>query len=679
MILAALLACTGPTPIGPSPCSEASEDLGYLACVHDVPDSASWADISVLSSAIDRSAESKYLFPATEDAALPTLLVNTNAFELHRDLLTTAWPDLFPDLTDDAYAAMVTDPDLRQYFSGEVFAMADDAFGFIIWDFPGQPETMPAYDDVLAIHTDLSQRLPTDHLVFVPFSSQQRDAAELWNAPFEVYGGDDVVYEAYTPGEGIGTVRLMSVSELVAATEAADFGYQDILVLDEAPLDVERVISGAITGSRQGELSHLNVRSAARGTPNCYLRDAHEQLAEWEGQRVRLTCSSNHWDITPATQAEAEAWWDAIRPDPVDVPAIDAEATALVDLLEVPTDTASQRATSLSRYGAKGSNLAALHQRLDPDLTLTGFVIPFAWYERFMAEGTWMVDLGGGEAEYSFSQTITAWLSDPDFLTDGLVRRQRLEALQSAMKDTEPDAILRWMLSAKIASIWGNSTTMVRFRSSSNAEDSLTFSGAGLYESESACAADEWDDDSDGPSLCDPDKDNEESLSEALTDVWASLWGVAAYEERDWYGIDHGAVSMAVLVNTRSKDEQANIVAFTGSPTSEDSRHIINAQLGELAVVSAESGVIPEKSLLTVEGGVVVDIERITASSETAGDGVVLPDVCLERIGEVLAGLQADWPIDSDVPTGHTVLLDTEWKVLSDGRLVIKQIRPFVR
>ncbi len=35
--------------------------------------------------------------------------------------------------------------------------------------------------------------------------------------------------------------------------------------------------------------------------------------------------------------------------------------------------------------------------------------------------------------------------------------------------------------------------------------------------------------------------------------------------------------------------------------------------------------------------------------------------------------------IDGTVPSGATVLLDTEWKILSDGRLIVKQVRPFLR
>ncbi|HYD48543.1 MAG TPA: hypothetical protein VEB21_09355, partial [Terriglobales bacterium] len=43
----------------------------------------------------------------------------------------------------------------------------------------------------------------------------------------------------------------------------------------------------------------------------------------------------------------------------------------------------------------------------------------------------------------------------------------------------------------------------IRFRSSTNVEDSDVFTGAGLYESESGCLADDTDDDEAGPSHCD--------------------------------------------------------------------------------------------------------------------------------------------------------------------------------
>ena len=160
--------------------------------------------------------------------------------------------------------------------------------------------------------------------------------------------------------------------------------------------------------------------------------------------------------------------------------------------------------------------------------------------------------------------------------------------------------------------------------------------------------------------------------------ITGSLWKMEAYEERQWYGIDHRMAAMGILVNTRSANERANIVAFTGNPTAPDDRYLVNAQVGELDVVASEPGVTPEKVLLDVSTGDGTDIIRIAYSNETNGQWV-LSDEQLRALGQTLAEIEANYPIDGDPPNDATVLFDTEWKVLSDGRLVIKQVRPFLR
>ena len=45
----------------------------------------------------------------------------------------------------------------------------------------------------------------------------------------------------------------------------------------------------------------------------------------------------------------------------------------------------------------------------------------------------------------------------------------------------------------------------------------------------------------------------------------------------------------------------------------------------------------------------------------------------------VMADIESVYPVDGEVPGDQIVLLDTEWKVLVDGRLIIKQVRPFLR
>ena len=106
---------------------------------------------------------------------------------------------------------------------------------------------------------------------------------------------------------------------------------------------------------------------------------------------------------------------------------------------------------------------------------------------------------------------------------------------------------------------------------------------------------------------------------------------------------------------------------------------LVNAQIGELDVVSAAPGVVPEKALLDVQNGSVVDIVRISPSSVVLPGVEVLSDAQLGSLGGHLWSIAEDFPVDAQIPTDRDLLLDTEWKVLEDGRLIIKQVRPFLR
>jgi pyruvate,water dikinase len=656
--------------------------MGALACVHLIPDQDLWETLTMRAPAVDQLRTTKYLLPVDPVPEMTPLFLNLNVVTLHYDLMSQGFPDVFPGLTRLDYIGLVTDGPERPYLAGNLTQYIDKDsafFGFVVWDDPARDDATLTQTQAQLAYDTLSQRFDLAPLTFVPSTEAQRLAAASWNVNFPIRGVDsDITYEPYTIGVGYGTIRLFDSAAFAEATEQAAFGYQDLLVLDEAPFDVERVISGAVTGTRQGQLSHLNVRSAARGTPNCFVADPLTALSQWEGQLVRLECAEDDWSVSPATVSEAEAWWDALRPDPVTLPTPDLNTTDFAPLLSLDTSTAEARREATSRYGSKGTNLATLYQRIPTDFQLDGFLVPFSGYHDFIETQGWTVDLGEGPVEANFADTVAVWLQDDDFLNDGLIRRTKLESLRTAIKAAPHDPLLLTRLGEAIVDTFGDTTTMVRFRSSSNAEDSLTFSGAGLYDSTSVCLADELDGDDLGPSLCDPDQPKERSLSRALGKVWASMWKMEAFEERAWYGMDHSEAVMGVLVNTRSADEQANIVAFTGNPSADDDRTLVNAQIGTLDVVSSEPGVFPEKSLLEVSGETVTEIVRVTHSSERPSSWV-LSDTQLQELGGLLGQIEASYPMDEAVPVNSTVLLDSEWKVLSDGRLVIKQIRPFLR
>lgn len=668
----------------PTACDEAEARLGERVCMHAVADAAAWTALSLPSERVDQVRTSKYLVPARADARLPALVMDVHANALHYELLRRAFPDLFVGLDPAEYEALISDPARREFFAGSLteYRTATDerVFGFVAWDPQTDLASTLRCDQFQALHAALAEIFTVGPLAAVPTGDLQRQVLADCDVP-SYDAAAAVEYEAYTRALGFGTVRRYTPPQFAAATAAAAYGFQDILVLEEAPLDVERVISGAVTGGRQAELSHLNVRSAARGTPNCYLRDAHARLAEWDGQLVRLHCNKTALELRAASPEEAQAWWDQLRPAPVVMPEPDLDWPEYAPLLALPTATADERLLGLRRYGAKGRNLAALYQRIDAAYGMPGFLVPFHHYANFIAAGMWKVDLGAGPELLSFAATIDRLLADPQFRSDPALRRARLGALHKAMRDGPCDPAMLAELGEQLLATFGADTVMARFRSSSNAEDALGFSGAGLYESTNACLADDLDGDASGPSRCDPGEPEERGMCRALKKVWASLWLTRAFEEREWYGMDHAAAAMGVLVDLRFADERANVVAFTGDPNLVgDDRFLINAQQGDLEVVSPEPGTWPEKTRLTLTAdGQVSVIERVRGSSELPAGQHVLGDDQLRELGAVLWQIRALFPIDEAPPPDAALLLDTEWKLRPDDTLMIKQVRPYLR
>lgn len=663
-------------------CGLAEGRLGYRVCVHSIPDGPTFDGVTIGSSSVDQLRVGKYLVPATEAAVLPPLFLDVNAFQLHYDFLTQGFPDDFSGLTNTEYQDLILYPETRVYFGGtfSLYLTTDGSFfyGFTVWDDPAEESSTVTQADVTAVFDQLKVRWGLDELRWVPNSSNQEEAALSWtDTPFQVENPAEVLYEAYNVGEAYGYLRLYTLDEFATATEEANFSYQDIVVIDEAPEDIERVVSGIVTGTRQGSLSHLSVRSAARGTPNCYVTDPLDELAAWKDQMVHFECGLDTYAVEAGTVEEAEAWWESIRPDPVEICEPNLDESSMPGLLVLDTSTQELRQANICTYGAKGSNLATLYTIVPPEYQLDGFVIPFSYYRQFMNESTWRVDLGSGEADYTYQETVDAWNADPEFLADASLRRTRLEDLQADMMEADVSSEVVSLVGERILDVWGTDDIGVRFRSSSNAEDGLDFSGAGLYLSRTACLADENDGDSDGPSLCDDEENDERTVSNGLKTVWSSTWNIGAWEERDWYGIDHDIVAMGILVDTRSKDELANIVAFSGNPgVRDDNRYLVNSQLGEMEVVFAESGVYPEKTLLTLTDGQLTLIDRVSSSSEAE---IVLTDAQLEELSETFYQVTQQYPVDYEVPADGQLIWDTEWKVWSDGQLIIKQIRPFLR
>ena len=680
----------------------AKNHLRHARCVRDdhVPDPPpdtylrairSSDDFAAMAADIGRErSELKWLLDAdSEDdigLPVPSTFQDTRRFPLHLDFLTTAFPERFGGLGPEDYAAIAGRRATRTLFAGSIVRSPDPEgghrFGWDVYAADEDPAEAPTRQEIVALHTELARVFRRRPLAYSPLDPERLASAVAWGDPrvpvMRPPGPAASGYEAYTPGVTYGTVRRMTRAALEAAVGRGGLGRQDIVVVtDAAPTDLGQVVAGIVTAAPQGALSHLAVRAARRGTPNAYIDNAGEFFAPLDGRLVRLVLTSDRWDAAPATAAEADAWWAERRPAPVPISTADVEYTELDDLASI-----ASRPAPATRFGGKATNLALLYTFLPSEHQVPGFAIPFAWFDR-------MLDSPARSSAPAGAATIREWitaLADDPGMASGAVRAERLETLRDAIEDAPPpggpDEDVVGALAERIDDIFGPQV-MVRFRSSSNAEDGLRFNGAGLYDSTSVCAADTLDDDDRGPSHCDPDQPKERTIERGLGHVWASLHSLRAWEEREWYGIDQTKAAMAILVTTAFPDERANGVAFTGDPAApESSVFLVSAQAGDESVVSPEPGVLPERSVLDVEDAGVTGIRRIQASTLVDEGELVLSDAELLALGNLMLLADERFPIDLTEEPGterQDVMLDLEFKVRrGDDAILIKQIRPFL-
>ncbi len=220
----------------------------------------------------------------------------------------------------------------------------------------------------------------------------------------------------------------------------------------------------------------------------------------------------------------------------------------------------------------------------------------------------------------------------------------------------------------------------LRFRSSTNVEDSGQFTGAGLYDSFSGCPADDLDQNADGPCLCDVSQTNEQSVFDAIRKVYASFYNNNAFLERLKYAIDETQVGMAILVHSSFPDELelANGVATLERTDRGDWSATIVSQKGAVSVTNPPFDATPEEVTIEVWfDGPFVSLQR-QSTLVSLREGTVLQweDEYIELYNLlVTAGQEYCRLTEMDTP-----LLDFEFKKIGpDGDLIIKQIRQVPR
>lgn len=494
-------------------------------------------------------------------------------------------------------------------------------------------------------------------LTFHPTSTAvAAEATRLSGIPIkttdDLYQGID--YQPLNLTSAMGRLRFINAADL--ATQYVDF--REIVVLDVVPNDIS-VVSGIITQEFQTPLSHINVLSRNRQTPNMGLKGAttHPELLALDGQWVELVVGASNWSVTPVSREEADAFWEAHRPTPVQLQPVDLSVRDLIDIEDIteegPVSLREAIKAAIPAFGGKAAHYSIL-AKTEGLPVRKAFAIPAYHYVEFMEQN-------------GFTEQVRAMLADPAFLDQPSVRDQRLAALRRAMGTATVSAELQAALRAKMdAEFPGQS---LRFRTSTNSEDLDGFPCAGCYESHTGDPAD-WED-----------------VLDAIRDSWASIWLFRTFEERAYNGIDHLAVVMALLVHRNFPAEEANGVAITANPFDSGGLQpgfFINVQFGgDVEVVHPPAGTTSDQIIyLYDQPG--QPITYLSHSNVIPSGQTVLSAAQLYELGQALATIHQRFSPAYGPAGGNTgwYAMDVEFKFDDEDspgqvRLLVKQARPY--
>jgi phosphoenolpyruvate synthase/pyruvate phosphate dikinase len=396
----------------------------------------------------------------------------------------------------------------------------------------------------------------------------------------------------------------------------------------------------------------VNIRAAAWDIPNVGLRDAAKTYAALDGKMVSFEAGATSASVRAATPAEIAASKKARQErSAVQVPKANLAATTLATL-----DTL--HASDASAYGSKTSNLGEIVSAKLPGVPVpAGFGIPISYYAAHLKAA-------GIDAH------VNALLDDPKFRSSMTERKSALEKLRKEIEDAPLDPAFVTMLGEALQKLTAGAEAGapddvgVFVRSSTNAEDLPGFSGAGLYDTV-------------------PNVHGAAAVARAVKKVWASVWNLAAYEERELYRIDHRQVYGAVLVQIGISATAAGVLV-TAHPTdaSDKNTFTINAKSG-LGMRVVDGKKLPEILLYNVfnKGLRIVSRSDEDTMLVFQPDGGVreianpkkgepiLTNARVARLADAAQKLRGIFPKDRP--------LDIEW-VLRGEEIFIVQSRPYM-
>ena len=515
------------------------------------------------------------------------------------------------------------------------------------------------FSNVVRAHEAIAAAMPflRNNLVYFPasnaLSKYEAEKASYATSRVPVYLtadlGDASVFSGLNPATGYGLLRVLGPADRPT--------FKEVAILRQLPNELPAT-AGVISLEPQTPLSHVNLRAIQDGVPNAYIGNALDDpmIAGVVGHYVRYEVAENReerfsWTnpetgvveervgylVTEATAAEVAAHHTARRPEEEQTPPRDLTETTYKDLDDMAF-------ADSDAFGVKAANVATMRDfGFAAGTVPDGYALPFYFYDEFMKHN-------------GFYDDVDVLLANTDFQGSIETREAELTKLRQRIRD---GAVPAWMKTklGEVQALFPEDTS-IRCRSSTNNEDLPNFSGAGLYDSYTH-------------------HPTEGHLSKSIKQVFASLWNLRAFEEREFHWVDHKVAAMGVLLHPNYSGEKANGVAVSDDPFygSED-RFYVNAQVGENLVTNPSASAVPEELLLgTGEKFTTTLVQR---SNLVADDARVLSAAHIASLQAALRTIHSRFRPLYEVADDAEFAMEIEFKITAAGKFAVKQARPWV-
>jgi hypothetical protein len=518
--------------------------------------------------------------------------------------------------------------------------------------------------------------LPDGAQLFYMPTSKQLEAAngmadELAAAGFPVSGperwatGDQVYSEGWT----VGRLKYVPTDKIEEAYAEGELKPTDVLLTDNVPAEVPYV-AGIITLAAATPNSHVAILAQSYDVPYAWPRTSEVQaeIKAMDGKQVLFRAGGYPLmqvsEVGEIREPLRSQLLELKKPDPIQVAPKSPYGQIAVSVDALNND-------SVKHVGGKATNYALLRRTLPEVNTPKAMAFTFDLWDQVMAVKVPSTQTPGAEVTLGaeIAHRLAPYRTYPPSDLPGL--KATLAGVRELILNAPLPTTLKDQVLKAISDNGFTENRGIRFRSSTNVEDTGTFTGAGLYESYTGWVKPRGD---------------KRTVFEAMLSTLASFYFDNAYLERVRRGVPETDVAMAILAtyNYPDKLEKANGVATLtyraglGTPTGQ-----MVSQIGDESIANPDPGA-PKAEVMDLHffgGTPSAYIKQASTHPDVRLGETVMAKEDYESFGAMMKEVGDQYLKEHGLQPPLT--LDFEYKKMAptdagetEDKLVVKQVRP---